>query len=288
MARNREILEAITQGKEKYITQDGREFSLFCLGGVKWVSYSKGATIREVEVMALEQGIIPPRYFRNIGLIGHTGQIKLLQSCVAVVGAGGLGSIAVELLARCGIGRIIVIDHDRFTEMDLNRQLMATEESLGEYKVTVAARRVKEINSAVEVIPHRKLITKENARELIEGSHVVVDALDNLPSRLIVQDACRDLGIPFVHGAAAGFSGQLITIFPEDRGLSLIYGSSDNLPVRGMEVGVGILSPTPVMIAAWQVQEVIKIITGVGKPLRNKLLLLDAAQGTAEIIELEV
>jgi molybdopterin/thiamine biosynthesis adenylyltransferase len=114
----------------------------------------------------------------------------------------------------------------------------------------------------------------------------VADGLDDLPSRFAVEEACRNLRIPFIHGTIAGFSGQLTTIFPEDAGLSCIYGSSDSLPEQGIEVKIGNPSATPAMIAAWQVQEIVKIITGIGKPLRNHLLMLDAMEGIADKIEL--
>ena len=282
---DKEIAQDIAQGKETYYRQDGKKFSVLCLGGIKWVAHTREASIREVETVALEQDVIPPRYFRNIGTIGRVGQIKLLRSSVAVVGVGGLGGVVIEFLARYGIGRLIIIDYDRFTETDLNRQLMATEENLGDYKVAIAARRVSEINSAIEVTTHRDQLTKDNVRDLLKGAHIVVDCLDNLPSRFIVEDACRDLGIPFVHGAVAGFSGQLMTVFPEDGGLSSVYGARGLVPVRGTEVEIGIPSAIPAMIAAWQVQEVIKIITGIGKPLRNRLLILDAAEGVVEEIQ---
>ena len=88
-----------------------------------------------MEIAALKQGVIPCRYLRNIGTIGPDGQIKLLQSTVAVVGAGGLGGTAIELLARQGVGHLIIIDNDRFAEQNLNRQIMSREGNLGEYNV---------------------------------------------------------------------------------------------------------------------------------------------------------
>lgn len=285
MKVGKEVSEDIARGKETYFTRQGRELSTFCVGGMKWVSYTRRVPIKEAEIAALEQGVIPSRYLRNIGTIGQAGQIKLLMSCVAVVGVGGLGGIVIELLARHGVGRLVIIDHDRFTETDLNRHPMATEENMGEYKVTTAVHRVNEINSAVEITAYRAQITTKNARNLIRGAQAVVDCLDNLPSRFIAEDACRGSGIPFVHGAVAGFSGQLMTVFPEDGGLSSVYGTRGVLPVRGTEVEIGVPSATATMIAAWQVQEVIKIITGIGKPLRNRLLILDAAEGIVDEIQ---
>ncbi|HIE17723.1 MAG TPA: HesA/MoeB/ThiF family protein [Dehalococcoidia bacterium] len=221
-----------------------------------------------------------------MGTIGPDGQVKLLQSAVAVVGAGGLGGTTIELLARQGVGHILIIDNDRFTEQNLNRQIMCTEMNLGEHKALVAARRVNQINSDIKVTALVKKLTQENAIALLKGAAIVVDGLDNLPSRIIVEKACRKLGIPFIYGTIAGFSGQMMTIYPEDKGLASIFGPNGSYPDQGIEMKIGTPSATPAMVAAWQVQEVIKIITGVGRPLRNHILLLDAIEGAIDKIEL--
>ncbi|MBC8512577.1 MAG: HesA/MoeB/ThiF family protein [Dehalococcoidia bacterium] len=286
MTVDKEIIQEIVESVEICLAPDGKEYSVTGRKAVNSIAQARGISGREVEVAALEQGIIPRCYLRNIGAIGLDGQIKLLQSSVAVVGAGGLGGTIIQLLARHGIGHIIVIDNDRFAEEDLNRQSLSTEEDLGEHKAIIAARRVRQINSAITVTPYVGKLTKRNAHKLLKDARVVADGLDNLPSRFAVEEVCRDLGIPFVYGTIAGFSGQLMTIFPEDVGLSSVYGPSDSLPERGVEVKTGTPSATPAMIAAWQVQEVIKVITGIGKPLRNRLLILDAGEGVVDTIEL--
>jgi len=251
------------------------------------VANAQGISAKEVEIAALKQGIVPRRYLRNMGTIGLAGQIRLLQSSVAVVGAGGLGSTAIELLARQGIGHLIIIDNDRFTESDLNRQIMSTERNLDRYKVTVAARRVRKINSATTVTTFREKLSEENVPNLLGGAQVVVDGLDNLPSRLVVEQACRRLAIPYVYASIGGFSGQLMTIFPEDAGLSLLFESSSNtMSEQGIETKIGNPSATPAMIAAMQVQEVVKIITGIGTPVRNRVLLVDASEFAIDGIEL--
>lgn len=282
----KDIIQHIAESAEIYVAPDGKKYPVISLKAVTSITQTKGGLAREVEITALKQGITPWRYLHNTGTIGLDGQIKLLQSTVAVVGAGGLGGTIIELLARQGIGHIIIIDNDRFAEQNLNRQLMSTEKNLGDYKATVAAKRVKDINSAVTATTFLEKLTKENAHRLLKDAKVVADGLDNLPSRFAVEEACRDLRIPFVHGTIAGFSGQLTTIFPEDAGLSCIYGSSDSLPEQGIEVKIDNPSATPAMIAAWQVQKIVKIITGIGKPLRNHLLMLDAMEGIADNIEL--
>lgn len=274
---DKDIGRYIAESAEPWLALNGKKHLLISLKTVASISRSKRIPAKEVEITALKQGIVPRRYLRNIGTIDLDGQTKLLQSTVAVVGVGGLGGTAIELLARQGIGHLIIIDNDRFTEQNLNRQIMSTEENLGKYKVTVAARRVAKINSATTVTTFRERLTRENARSLLSGAQVVVDGFDNLPSRLVVEQACRQLAIPYVYASIAGFSGQLMTIFPEDVGLSSLYGSSVNtVPEQGIETRIGNPPATAAMIATLQVQEVVKIITGVGTPIRNQILLVDA------------
>jgi molybdopterin/thiamine biosynthesis adenylyltransferase len=282
----KDIVRHIIDSAETYTDADGQTCPAISLKGVTSIARARGIGVREVEIAALKNGVTPWRYIRNTGTIGLDGQIKLLQSAVAVVGAGGLGGTIIELLARQGIGHIIIIDNDRFAEQNLNRQIMSTEKNLGKYKALVAAKRVKETNSAVTVTTFVEKLTEDNAHRLLKDARVVADGLDNLPSRFAVEKACRSLRIPFVHGTIAGFCGQLMTIFPEDAGLRCIYGSSGRFPEQGIEVKIGNPSATPAIIAAWQVQEIVKIITGIGKPLRNTLLLLDMMEGIADRIDL--
>mgnify|MGYP001469362474 CR=1 FL=1 len=287
MTAHKDTRQRIAESAQSYAASDGRTCLVIGLKATASIASSQGISAREIEIAALRHGIIPCRYLRNIGTIGVNGQIRLLQSTVAVVGAGGLGSTVIELLARQGIGHLITIDDDCFAEQNLNRQLMSTEGNLGEYKVIAAAKRVNEINSATTVTTFRERLTGENAQRLLGGAQVVVDGLDNLPSRLVVERACHQLAIPYVHASIGGFAGQLMTIFPGDVGLSSLYGSSsDTMPEQGIETRIGNPPATVAIIAALQVQEVIKIITGVGAPIRNQILLIDVREYAVDKVDL--
>ncbi|HEY74115.1 MAG: HesA/MoeB/ThiF family protein [Chloroflexi bacterium] len=244
-----------------------------------------GCQIRDVEIAALEAGIVPYRYLRNLGTVGLEGQAKLLRATVAVVGQGGLGGYVTESLARMGVGRLILIDGDVFEEHNFNRQLLSGEANLGAEKTQAARRRVVEINSAVEVTAHALMLDRENLPHLLVGADVVVDALDRLPIRLILQDGAQALGIPMVHGSIAGFLGQVMTILPGDPGLRGLYGDGE-LPEQGLEAQLGTPAATPMAVAAWEAQEVVKIITGRGELLRHRLLLLDMESDEIEILRL--
>jgi molybdopterin/thiamine biosynthesis adenylyltransferase len=242
--------------------------------------------VREVEITALERRILPERYRRNLGTVGWEGQIQLLRSHVAVVGAGGLGGWIIELLARMGVGRLTIIDGDTFQENNLNRQLGCTEASLGQPKASYMAERVTAVNAAVEVKAYVAWLTEANGREMLSGADVILDALDTLPARLILECTAAELGKPLVHGAIGGYTGQVMTILAGDPGLRGLYGEG-SVPERGIEVELGNPAATPMMISAWQVQEVVKLITGKGQLLRKRMLILDAEIGQVTEIGLD-
>ena len=265
---------------------DKKKMQIIDLKGVRFIASKKRIPPLEVEISCLEQNIVPARYLRNIGTIGIEGQLKLLHSTVVVCGVGGLGGTMIELLARQGAGHLVIIDNGKFAENNLNRQIIAAESDLNKSKVKVAAARVKKINSAVVVSTFYKTINSRNIKKLIINASVVLDGLDNLKTRRILANACDELKIPFVHGAIAGFSGQLMTILPGDKGLSAICGLSTTENECGIETHTGNPSATPAIIAAWEVHEAIKIITGIGNPIRNRLIFLDFADGTFDEISL--
>lgn len=265
----------------------GKKYYHISLKEIKKIARKLQTRSREIEILALQNGVIPERYHRNLGILSPLEQVKMLQSKVAIIGAGGLGGTVLELLARIGIGKLIIADQDIMVESNLNRQLLSTESNLGQSKIEVAVKRVKKINSSIEIVGYSISVDSDNVKRIIEGAEVVIDALDNLPSRFVLQKACRDLKIPLVHGAIAGFNGQLSTIFPEDKGLELIYGRNKDLPEHGSELELGAPTITPAMIASWEAQEVIKILLKRGKLFRNKLLYFDIEEGMIEILNLQ-
>jgi len=280
------ILNELEKIKEEAIDSSGKKYYSISLKKIKEVARKFQTKPREIEVSALQNNVIPERYQRNLGVVSPSEQVKLLQSKVAIIGAGGLGGTVLELLARMGMGELIIADKDIIGDSNLNRQILSKETNLGQSKAEVAVKRGKEINSSIEITGHSVFIDSDNVKKIIKGVEVVVDALDNLPSRFVLQKACRDLKIPLVHGAIAGFNGQLTTIFPEDKGLELVYSSNKDLPEHGSETELGTPTVTPALIASLEAQEVIKILLKRGKLFRNRLLYLDIEEGTMEILNL--
>ncbi|MCD6298323.1 MAG: HesA/MoeB/ThiF family protein [Deltaproteobacteria bacterium] len=240
-----------------------------------------GLKIKDVYNKAMELGIYPYRYLRNMETISLEEQLKLSRSRVAVVGAGGLGGNVILLLARLGIGQLVVVDYDVFDETNLNRQALSNVNSLGKSKSGEAVELVGSINPGVEVFPYQVKLNTSNAFEMLDGAEVVVDALDNIPDRFVLEKLCRKLGVPLVHGALAGFEGQVMTIFPDDPGLKHLYGNESESSDRSKnpESILGVPAPTPSLIATLQVMEVIKIILKRGKIFRNVMLHVDLETG---------
>ncbi len=209
------------------------------------------------------------RYLKNKKLISEKDQERLGKSKVVVLGCGGLGGYVVEMLTRVGVGKLTLIDFDKFDESNLNRQLLSTEKNIGEFKVEVAGERVQEVNSNVLIECINKKITKENLVELVSKGDIVVDALDDSILKKDVEKVCKAAGIPMVHGAIGGFVGQVAVIMPGDDILEKIYGDSK------LENPMGNPSFTPGLVASIQVGEVIKVLLDKGKVLNNEVLYID-------------
>lgn len=244
-------------------------------GVVSWelcreVALAEGVPRRRVEIELLRRGIVPSRYERNVGTLGCEGQLRLLESRAAVVGCGGLGGLVVELLARGGVGHLVLVDGDTFADHNLNRQILCREEDLGRPKARVAAERVKAVNGAVDTTAVEDFLTDANSPRILTGCDVAVDALDSQSARRVLFGACAALGIPAVHGAIGGFWGQVGTVLPGDRSVLNLWDAEG--PERGVEVETGNPPFTPAVVAALEVAEALKLLAGVGSLLRGRLL----------------
>lgn len=239
----------------------------------------------DVERAALSLGLLPVRYQRNRNAISMQDQLTLCRSRVAVIGCGGLGGYVIEQLARLGVGTIVAFDPDVFEEHNLNRQLLSTPGWLGRSKVIAAAERVAEINPAVTLVPIHAGYSPENGKELLEGAQVVVDALDSIATRLALCETCASLGIPLVHGAIAGWYGQVTTQFPGDDTIARLY--SRWVEGKGAEQHLGNPAFTPALVASIESAEVCKLLLGTGKALRSRKLSINLLDMSFEEIAFE-
>lgn len=207
--------------------------------------------------------------------LGEAGQQKLAKARVAVVGIGGLGTVSALYLALAGVGYIRVIDQDTVELHNLHRQILYTTEDLYYPKAEASAKRLKRVNPLVTVEPVSENIHAGNVERLIAGVDCVVDGLDNMFTRYLVNRACVKAKISYVFGAAIGFEGNLSVFAPPETGCleCLMPNLSDNeLQTCNTR---GVIGATPGIIGSLQAMETIKLLTGVGSTLKGKLLVCD-------------
>ena len=215
------------------------------------------------------------RYLRNHNAISEGEQAILATKRVLVVGCGGLGGMVIECLARIGVGHLRVVDGDVFEESNLNRQLLSSTMNLNRPKTLAAKQRVMAINPLVEVDVVQAEFTEENNADLLADCDVAVDCLDNIPARLLLQQAAKTAEVPLVHGAVAGWNGRICVIQPGEDLLSLLYPNPDE--AQGEERQRGTLSFTATLTASWQAAETVKLL--LGKPgLKGEILEVDLLQ----------
>jgi molybdopterin/thiamine biosynthesis adenylyltransferase len=208
--------------------------------------------------------------------IGTEGQERLLASSVLIVGAGALGSVVAMYLAASGVGHIGIADFDTIDISNLQRQLSFTEADLGQPKAQVAAAKLRAVNSDVRVTVYEKLLRRSDLDELLSQYDLVMEGSDNPDTKYMVTDACVGHSKPYVIGGVAQYSGQLMSYRPGARSYSDVF------PRGGEQSGFlpcsmgGVLGPLPGAVGSLMSAEAIKLLTGVGSPLVNRLLVIDA------------
>lgn len=286
MPENNKSAATVSTRAKTIMDPAGRKKRVLAESDAEDLAAGMGASLSQVYALALENGIWPLRYLRNSDSLSPSDQLCLARSRVAVIGAGGLGGYVLTLLARVGIGGLVIVDPEAFEETNLNRQVFATLDTLGENKVFAAARALADINPAVEIASFPERMTPVNAAALISDVHVVVDALDNIDSRRILQAAAEKNRIPMVHGAIAGFTGQVMTVLPGEAGVFQIYGKADedhNEAQRpSPEDLLGVLAVTPALVGTFQAMEVIKILLDRKDIINNRMLAADLETGRVD------
>jgi len=237
------------------------------------ISAQTAIGVRLVEWFALDKGIIPARYQRNIGSIGIDGQKKLLESSCLIIGLGGLGGFVCEELARLGAGLIAAVDFDSFEQTNLNRQLHSKPENLGGKKTVETKNRIKKINSAVEFSGFDSKFN-ELPEQVWQGTDIVFDCLDNIEDRLKLAHKCSELNKPLIHGAVAGWYGEVGVLWPQSDTLDKIYKNQ----MQGMEKKLGTPVFTVATAAGIMVSEGVKILAGRTTKKERKIHFFDLMQ----------
>jgi molybdopterin/thiamine biosynthesis adenylyltransferase len=210
------------------------------------------------------------RYQRQLIIpdFGEEGQSKLKDASAIIIGVGGLGCSSAIYLTAAGVGHITIVDFDTVELSDLNRQILYGQDDIGEKKVVAAGRRLKKLNSSIEINPVFSEIKEDNVLKIISGAKVVLDGTDNLASRLILNSACVKLKIPFIVGGVSRLRGMVTTIIP---GTTPCLACFQPEGLRGL----GVLGVIPAVIANIQTLEAIKLLVGHKPALAGSLLLFN-------------
>jgi molybdopterin/thiamine biosynthesis adenylyltransferase len=218
-------------------------------------------TLTEEDLVRYDRQILYPAF-------GEEGQLKLRQAHVLIAGVGGLGSPVAIYLACAGVGKLTVVDWDVVELSNLNRQILHGEADIGEQKVISDARKLEKLNSTVEVNSHAVKITAENFSGLLQGVDLVMDCMDNMATRFILNEGCVKAGIPLIHGGIYGMTGEITTIIP---GQTPCFECIFPRDVEGKQP-FPVFGFTPALIASLQVMEATKLLAGFGELLAGKML----------------
>ncbi len=243
----------------------------------------------EVNLNKVEKQLFAKEFYSRQTILkelGEEGQQKLVKSKVAIVGAGGLGTVSSLYLTLAGVGFIRLIDQDTIETHNLHRQILYSPGDLHYPKTEVAAKKLEKQNPLVTVEAIPENVNASNVERLLKGVDCVVDGLDNMVTRYLVNRACIKLGIPYVFGAAIGIEGNLSVFAPPETGclecLMPNLSDSDLLTCNTR----GVLGATTGIIGALQSMETIKLLTGVGSLLKNKLMVCDFSDMDFTIVDI--
>ncbi|KQC05693.1 MAG: hypothetical protein APR53_06935 [Methanoculleus sp. SDB] len=219
------------------------------------------------------------RYARQLPVTGSEGQRILSRSHALVAGAGGLGSTIAACLAGAGFGHIRIVDSDRIEKHNLNRQILYRDEDIGRFKADVAGEELCALNPRIRVEGICEVISQETIRDLAAGMDLILDGMDNFPTRYILNGTALEYGIPFVHGGVNGFYGQVSTIIPYKtpclRCIVPVPPPAGPVPIIGVTTGI---------IGCIEATEAIKLRLGIGGVLAGRLLFWDGLRSETDTL----
>ncbi len=227
------------------------------------------------------------RYSRQIIIpeIGETGQARLRNARVLVVGCGGLGSPVLFYLAAAGVGTLGVADSDKVSLSNLNRQILYTTEDVGHSKALAAVKRLRDLNPDIRAVPYDMRVFRSNGAVLVQQYDLVVEASDNLETKDLMNELCVDAGLPLVWGAAERFAGQMGVTLPGHACRRCIFPTTPTSGTYAVPAELGIVGAVAGVIGALQATEAIKVLLGAGSPLVDRLLLWEGLSGTFDLIQ---
>ncbi len=225
------------------------------------------------------------RYTRHLAIDGfdEIHQLKLKNAKVLIVGTGGLGSPVSLYLSAAGVGTLGLIDNDVVSLSNLQRQVLYNEDEIGISKIELANKKLKSQNNNVIINLYNTRFTPENAIDIAKEYDIVVDCTDNFITRYLIDEVCEKLKKPFVYGSISGFSGQ-VSVFHLNSSISytILFPEKPEQPKNI----IGVIGTTPAIIGSIQANEVIKIITGIGKTLSGKLLMINTKELKFDVLNI--
>jgi len=292
----------LEQRIEEVVSDKSQTVLLYCAGGVR--SMYAGLTLKQMgyeDVVSLAGGfgqwknsglpVVQPRtlspaqlkrYSRHLLVpeVGEKGQLKLLDSRVLLIGAGGLGAPSALYLAAAGVGTIGIIDLDVVEESNLQRQVIHTTGRVGEYKAESARQAIEALNPDVRVITYLDRLDETNVAKIIADYDVIIDGTDNFPTRYLLNDAALIAKKPVIHGSVFRFDGQL-TVFKPYEGpcYRCLYPEPPPAELAPSCAEAGVLGVLPGVIGLLQSVEALKLILGIGEPLVGRMMMYDALVG---------
>lgn len=217
------------------------------------------------------------RYSRHIKLpgFGTEGQLRLKSARVLIVGVGGLGSPAAQYLAAAGVGTVALMDGDKVSLSNLQRQILHTTPDLGTAKVLSASEKLHALNPQVRVEKIEQMLTSTNARQTIDNYDFIIDATDSMEAKYLINDTCVTLGKPYSHGALLGYEGHVFTFIPGHADLRTIFGAPLAEGTLQTCSQAGVLGTAAGIIGLIQAAEAIKFFVGTGQLLTDRMLTVD-------------
>lgn len=264
------LVDAIRQESTLTPLPKGGEGLTIGIDAIMNIAQSQGIDGYIVEAEALKNDIYPTRYIRNFDGLTPAQQITLLESSVAQVGLGGLGGSLLDILLRTGIGTIRGADGDIFEESNLNRQALSAPDNMDIPKADAASKRAAYVNPSINFTGKNDFLSPSTFPDFLHGVDLAIDALGGLKSRLALQHAASDAGIPMVTGALAGWTGYVGVVMPGNSGPADIMGSNN-----AAEEKLGCPAPAVTFFASVMANEVVKVLTGVGDTLDSAMLIVD-------------
>lgn len=219
--------------------------------------------------------------------IGEEGQQQLLESHVLIIGVGTLGTLSSEALARAGVGKLTIVDRDYIEWSNLQRQQLFTEADANNRvpKAVAAAKRLREVNSEIEIIPHIMDVTPEEIEKLVQGVDLILDASDNFDIRMIINDIAQKEQIPWIYGSCVGSYGMSYTVIPKET--PCLHCLLEQVPVGGATCDTaGIIHPAASQVVVHQTAETLKLLTNNKQALRGKLISFDVWKN--QVVEMGV